>query len=113
MIASTTTDAHAPRTHRFVVIHKYLGVSVWYVEASDVDAAIERVYPADPMEDGRLMDEGGQEAPYLDAHVETVGLQARVIRRFPPGVDVAFGATQSRIVGPLGEPVSRPREGRQ
>ncbi|MFA5860099.1 MAG: hypothetical protein WDA16_00245 [Candidatus Thermoplasmatota archaeon] len=103
-------DAQAPHDaaiRRFVVLHKYLGVDVWYVEAADALSAVERVYPADPQQDGRFVDEGGQEVPDLEAHAETLSLRAHQIRRFPPGVEVAVGATGTRSVGPLGEPPTR------
>lgn len=89
---------------RFVVFRHYRAVAVWYVEAPTSDAAIERVFPADPHADGRFANTGGAEDEYLEANIAELALRAHPLRRFPANVSVATGSHEHRRTGPFGEP---------
>lgn len=92
---------------RFVVFRESLAVAIWYVEASTSDAAIERVFPADPVADGRFLESGGMEDPHLEADIVEVALRAHPLRRFPANVEIATGSHEYRRIGPEGEPPRR------
>lgn len=88
---------------RFVVFREFRGVMVWYVEADDERAAIERVWPEDPTRDPAFVDSGGMEAPHLEAHLEAGPPRVRRVRRFPRRVEICFGDTRRRWSGQQGE----------
>lgn len=89
---------------RWVVLRPYTGVMVWYVEAADAARAVERVWPAEPDRSPTFVDNGGMEAPYMEAHTDTTSDPwALPIRRVPGRVAVAYGEEDVRYVGPQGE----------
>ena len=90
---------------RFVVFHAFRGIMVWYVEAVDERAAVERVWPEDASHDPVFVDNGGMEEPHLEAHTGLGAAPwARRVRRFPRGVGVAFGLHEHRYTNLKGEP---------
>lgn len=64
---------------------------MWYVEADDEAAAIERVWPANPSKDATLVDQGGMEVPHLEACLDLgAEMSVRRIRRFPRHVTAFY-----------------------
>lgn len=65
---------------------------VWYIEAASAELAVERVWPAKPDKSPMLINNGGIEEPFLEAHTfhESVPWAVR-IRRLPGNVAVTLG----------------------
>lgn len=76
----------------FIVIRESRSLMVWYVNAVDAASAIERVFPTDAASQESLREEGGLEAPALEALVSPERVWARPILRCPEGFHLLEGA---------------------